>query len=132
MSIFAIYKINEFGDNVPTGGVSIPNYILSLVFEKDVKTELDKLNLDKILYKEAYSAWINHRRGLIQQEIQEFYDMIDFVVEEKGDDIFLKQSFRTNDIKKPKRGQNSLKKHRRFETIKMRNKKMNRVVENIV
>lgn len=130
MSVFAIYEMNEFGDNVPTGGVFVPNYILSMVFEEDVKTELDQLNLDKMLYEEAHSAWRNHRLALIQQEMEEFYDMIDFVVEEKGDDIFFKQSFRTNDIKKPKRGQNSLKKHRNFEVIKMRNK-MNRVVENI-
>lgn len=130
MSVFAIYKMNEFGDNVPTGEVFVPNYILSMVFEEDVKTELDQLNLDKMLYEEAHSAWRNHRLALIQQEMKEFYDMIDFVVEEKGDDIFFKQSFRSNDIKKPKRGQNSLKKHRNFEVIKMRNK-MNRVVENI-
>jgi hypothetical protein len=128
MSVFAIHEKNEFGDEVPTGGVFVSNDILSCIFEEDVIEVLDNLQLDKVLYEEALSTWRLYRRALIEKEIKEFWEMIDYEVIEEGDEIFFKTKTKSGK-KVLKRGQNSQKKHRQYEIEKI-GKKRRRVVEN--
>jgi hypothetical protein len=129
MSVFAIYDSNEYGDIVPTGGVFVSSDILNMVFQEDVEIQLQNMNLEKMLYEEALSAWIGYRKDLIDLEKKEWQDMIEQYGEYQLADDFDIPYKMEKKLRKDcsKRGQNSTKRH--YEHEKRKKNKI-RIVEN--
>jgi hypothetical protein len=146
MNIVTVYKTEissylsffnadeERGNLLPSGGIYMSPYILSMPFQEDVEDQL--FGLPKPLYEEALSRWLNHHPQRIAQhrmlfdpcedldtDVRDFEDdEIDFQYDAKHH----KSGIRRKD--KPKRGQKRLDRHKKFDKIK---KNRIYVVENL-